>query len=500
MVGCAAPEAIPANEERHVVLDLFKRMQFSERQVKYWPAIIALALLAGCARFQPQPLVPAETVARLESRSLDNPDLKAFLEKNLKRELNTWPAAKWDFEMLTLVAFYYHPSLDVARAVWAEAQAGIVTAGARPNPTVGFTPQYVFNPAGEPPWVATLNLDWPIETGGKRCARLTQARHLSESARLSITATAWQVRSQLRGSVISFASATRREALLRKEIEVQEQVVASLEQRREAGALASPEITPARLLLQKVRLDLSEAQRQQVEARARVAESLGVPVGALKEVEVAYDLTAPPADLDRLTSSEVRRQALLRRPDVLAALSDYAASEAALQLEIAKQYPDIHLNTGYEYDQGLQKWGILGLGVELPLLNRNQGPIAQAEARRKQSAARFEALQAKVIADLDRGLALYQVAAKSRAGAEALLATERKQQQAVEQQFKAGSADRLDLLAAQLELAASELAVEDGQTKLHQALGVLEDAVQRPFAAWPNLEQGRAVQAKQEKP
>ena len=92
--------------------------------MKYWPAIIALGLVAGCARFHPQPLSPAETAAGLESRSLDNPRLKAFLEKNLNRELNPWPAAKWDFEMLTLAAFYYHPSLDVARAVWAEAAGG----------------------------------------------------------------------------------------------------------------------------------------------------------------------------------------------------------------------------------------------------------------------------------------------------------------------------------------------------------------------------------------
>src|ERR1017187_4947397 len=203
---------------------------------------ILLCLLTGCVRFQPQPLSPAERSARLGSRSLDNPGLKVFLEKNLNRELSTWPAAKWGFEMLTLAAFYYQPSLDVARAVWAEAQAGIVTAGARPNPSVGFTPQYVFNPAGEPPWVATLNLDWPIETGGKRGARVAQARHLSESARLNIIATAWQVRSQLRSSMVDFASATRREVLLRKQIEVQAPVVASLDQRREAGALASSEI------------------------------------------------------------------------------------------------------------------------------------------------------------------------------------------------------------------------------------------------------------------
>jgi outer membrane protein TolC len=345
-----------------------------------------------------------------------------------------------------------------------------------------------------------LNLDIPIETAGKRGSRIEQAKHLSESARLDIAATAWQVRSQLRISVIDFTSAARRESLLRKQLAVQEQVVASLEQRRQAGALASAEITPARLLLQKVRLDLGDAQRQQVEARAHVAEAIGVPVSALRDVEVAYDLSALPADMDRLTSNEVRRQALQRRADVLAALADYAASESALQIEIAKQYPDIHLNTGYEYDQGLQKWGFLGFGVELPLLNRNEGPIAQAEARRKHAAASFEALQAHVIAEIDRAVAVYRAAEKSREGAEALLATQRKQQESVEQQVKAGAADRLDLLTAQLELDTSELALEDGQTKLHQALGALEDAVQRPLATRPDLEQGRAAQAKQEKP
>ena len=468
--------------------------------MKFWPAIVALGLVAGCARFHPQPLSPAETAAGLESRSLGNPELKVFLEKHLNRELNPWPVAKWDFEMLTLAAFYYQPSLDMARAVWAEAQAGVVTAGARPNPTVGFTPQYVFNPGVEPPWVATLNLDWPIETAGKRGARVTQARHLSESARLNISATAWQVRSQLRASLIDLSAVTRRESLLRQQLAVQEQVVASLDQRREAGAMASSEIMPARLLVQKARLDLSDAQRQQVEARARVAEVMGLPVSALKDVEIAYDLTLFPADMDRLTSTEVRHQALQRRPDVLAALADYGASESALQIEIAKQYPDVHLNTGFEYDQGLQKWGLLGFGMELPLLNRNEGPIAQAAARRRQAAARFEALQAKVIADLDRALAVYEVAAKSRAGAEALLATQRKQQEAVAQQLKAGAADRLEVLTAQLELATSELVLQDSQTRLHQALGALEDTVQRPVANWPDLEQGRAAQAKQEKP
>jgi outer membrane protein TolC len=66
-------------------------------------------------------------------------------------------------------------------------------------------------------------------------------------------------------------------------------------------------------------------------------------------------------------------------------LAEYNASQSALQLEIAKQYPDIHLNPGYEFDQGDNKWSP-GLTVTLPILNQNKGPIAEAEAKRTEAA------------------------------------------------------------------------------------------------------------------
>ena len=96
------------------------------------------------------------------------------------------------------------------------------------------------------------------------------------------------------------------------------------------------------------------------------------------------------------------------RPDILASLSEYAAAQSAVQLEIAKQYPDVHLGPGYEYDQGQNKWA-LGLSVELPVRNRNQGPIAEAQAKREEAAARFIDLQARVIAEIDRALATHDV-------------------------------------------------------------------------------------------
>jgi cobalt-zinc-cadmium efflux system outer membrane protein len=170
----------------------------------------------------------------------------------------------------------------------------------------------------------------------------------------------------------------------------------------------------------------------------------------------------------------------LNRADVLAALSEYAASEAALQLEVAKQYPDIHLNPGYEYDQGDNKWGV-GLGMELPVLNQNRGAIAEAEARRAESAARFNATQARVLAEIERGLAAYHAAVEESATADALLANLQKQERVLRGRSDAGEITRGEVIAGQVELAAARLARLEAVAKAQQALGQLEEALQSPL-------------------
>ena len=100
--------------------------------------------------------------------------------------------------------------LDLARARWAVAEAGVITAGHRPNPAVGFSPIYVSNAAGNTlPWLFGLNFDIPIETAGKRGYRIAQARQLSAAAQFNIALVAWQVRSRVRASLLSLLAAER---------------------------------------------------------------------------------------------------------------------------------------------------------------------------------------------------------------------------------------------------------------------------------------------------
>src|SRR5262249_6173980 len=238
-----------------------------------------------------------------------------------------------------------------------------------------------------------------------------------------------------------------------------------LEQRLKAGAIASSELTLARVALEKTQLDFADSERTRADAQARLAESIGIPLNALRAVEIASELPEPAGKVDELASAEMRRQALQSRPDILAALADYAASQSALQLEIAKQYPDVHLSPGYQYDQGDNKWS-LGITFELPVLNQNQGPIAEAAARRTAAEARFNALQAKVLGEIERATAVYQASEKNLSTLEALAAAQEKQRESVAAQLKAGAADQLDLVSAQIELGAAALVRVDGRIKI----------------------------------
>jgi len=450
---------------------------------KFLNTVIALsvvtALLIGCATYQPKPLSPSETASAFEARTLDSPELKRFLEERLKNHITPWPPKSWDFLMLTMAAFYYQPDLDVARAKWGVSQAGVITAGQRPNPSAGFTPQYNVNAAsGVSPWILTFAFDVPIETAGKRGYRIARAKHLSEAARLNIATVAWQVRSRLRTSILNLYAADQSELLFEKQLAIQETLVKLIEQRLAVGEVSRPDVTQAHLFLDQIRLSVTGAKKQRAEARVRIADALGLPVEAFKEVQISFALLEKlPAELPSL---DVRRQALLSRADILSALADYAASQSALQLEIAKQYPDIHLGSGYEFDQGENKWAI-GVSVTLPVLNRNEGPIAEAEARRKQAEARFTALQAQIIGEIDSTQAGYRAALKKLEVADSLVLHKERQYQSVQAMFKVGEVDRLALLSAKLELVSSTLSRLDTLVKAQQSLGLLEDALQYPL-------------------
>lgn len=437
----------------------------------------AIALLGGCVHYQPRPIELASVLTRLDARTLSDPGLARAVEP--VHLAGTWPPEVWDLQALTLAGLYFHPDLAVARASWGVARASVVTAGEKPNPSLNAGPGYnTSTPAATiTPWILNLNLDFAIETAGKRRVRIDEAARLSESARYKVADMAWQVRARIRQALLDLFTSTEVAAVLEGQRLIQENNVVLFRRQLEAGEISLFQMSQASLMLDTLRLSLLDSQRQQRDARFRLATSLGLPEAALAGAKFGLDVfRLAPRDLP---DAAARRQALTNRADVLTALSDYEASQATLQLEVAKQYPDIHLGPGYQLDQGSNKWTLL-FGVTLPVFNRNQGRIGEADARRQLAAAQVEAVQARALGAIDRALAVYRAALTKVTLTEQIISELQTAEQTAQRQLTAGEISQLDLGIVQVELAGRELARLEALAQAQQALGEIEDAMQTP--------------------
>lgn len=444
-------------------------------------SVLPLLLMAsGCApyKYHAAPVSPPALAASLESRSLDDPMLRTWMREAAGFEPPSWPVATWDLKTLTLAAYYFNAEMDVVRANAAAADAAIKTAAMKPNPSVGADAGY--ETSSESPYLLGFNFSLPIETAGKRGYRIAEATHLSKASRIQVGETAWQVRSQVRAALVDLLFGIKTAAALREQESFESKYVGLLEARFRAGEIPLPEVTTAQIDLTNLRQSLRTAEGQVGTAHAALAGAIGIPESGLAGKTVTWlgiDEAPAPASLP---AQDIRAEAVENRLDVQRALAQYQADQSRLQLEVARQYPDIDLGPGYAYEEGIHLIS-LQVGTVLPLRNHNEGPIAEAEAARKIAGAQLLATQSSVIAQTDKTLAQYQAAYAVLEEAQRSTAQTEEQRRTTYQWLRAGEADQLAAVSADMQATVAERARLAALHQAQLALGSLEDALQRPI-------------------
>jgi len=312
---------------------------------------------------------------------------------------------------------------------------------------------------------------------------------LADSARWDLATAGWQVRAGVRTALLDLWAAQQRLASTQRQLTLEDELVRLLEQRFAAGAASSVDVMLARVARARITFALRGLEQTEATARVRLATALGIPVRALDGVTISFGaFNHPPPLPPHLDAGTLRHEALTKRTDVQASLREYEATQSALRLQIANQYPNVTLGPGYNYDFGVNKY-ILSPGADfLPIFNQNQGPIAEAVAKRLEAAANFTALQARIIGAIDQAAAAYRTASQSVATGNALLAEDEQHERQIASQFQAGQVGRVALVTAQLGVAATALSRFDAVAQQRQAIGALEDALQLPLfdpGHWP---------------
>ncbi|MBI5484177.1 MAG: TolC family protein [Deltaproteobacteria bacterium] len=108
------------------------------------------------------------------------------------------------------------------------------------------------------------------------------------------------------------------------------------------------------------------------------------------DFDVSGEFSAKPLDLRGGMPAEMGQQ---NRPDIMGQGKLVEASEVSLSASKKEAIPSIDLEGGYKKRTGGFNGFIFGISIPLPLFNRNQGGIAQAEAELAQEKVVYEAMK-----------------------------------------------------------------------------------------------------------
>ncbi len=442
----------------------------------------------GCVRYRPAPLDPPELARAYNTRQLNDSAFRRFMTMAGVRA----PDSGWRTRELSLAALYYHPELDLARAAWQEAVAAEVTAGARPQPSGELTVSRAARPdeGKSTPWSVSLGAGTTLETGGKRGARLARARAATLAARLHLEAAAWQTAEDAAGATMAAVSADRNLASAQAEQETLRKVLELLRARFAQGAASLTDVARAEGDHQAATAAVLGAQRERTASRTDLARALALPVALVDSLTLASDTTPSCSVLDTVPVAALGARALQTRADVGAELATYAQAEGDLRVEVAAQYPDLSIGPEVGWEQGIGRWAI-GLALPRIVLNRNRGPIAEAEARRAEAATRFEEVQQTALREVTSGAAECQGARLETAQADTLLDNAARRLALAHAAYQRGETGETEIAFAELGLVRAQH-TRDLATQRLAAAGIGLDRaagtwLALPAPRWPDV-------------
>ncbi|MBC8122750.1 MAG: TolC family protein [Gemmatimonadaceae bacterium] len=295
-------------------------------------------------------------------------------------------------------------------------EAGVLTAGAVPNPslTVGDA-----DLVGREAKATFLFFEQPFELGGKRDARLTLADAGVALARAEIAESLWQLRSEVRKAHTELSVARADLGALTEVAASGERLVQVAEQRLRLGDIPELDLIRARQELAALRNEVRAGRARVVVAEVALGgliarppeEPIEVPPASQFALKVQTDSFLPPDPNDAAVRSDrLRRlidQALARRPQLRVLDAQLGVASAEKRLAEAERAPDLTLGLGPRFErEEADRLGVAArVALTLPLWYRQEGQIARAEAQGGQLAAERDALARQVIAEVQSSYA-----------------------------------------------------------------------------------------------
>jgi cobalt-zinc-cadmium efflux system outer membrane protein len=330
-------------------------------------------------KLQPQPQSQAPTSKR--TVTLEQA-VEIFLRQNLQLV-----AARYDIET---------------------ADAEKLTARLRPNPqfTVGLA-DLPLNLSG--PLIKeqtySYGISHTIELGGKRNKRIDVADANSDVARGQFQMVVWQLTNDVKRK---FYTVVLNQSLLNLARENQatfEEIVKHTTELVKAGEISGLDLERVEVEKLKFDTDLANSERDYEVALRDLRFVLGGDYRAT-DIDVAGTIDYEPY---QFSFTELRDKALTERPDLKAAKLTERAADANIRLQNAQRIPDLTVGGGVDQVPSGTSTYTFGVGVTLPVWDRNQGERAKALIARRQAQNQTQLITNQVLSDVDKARVAFEM-------------------------------------------------------------------------------------------
>ena len=328
------------------------------------------------------------------------------------------------------------------------AEAEKLTARLRPNPqvSVGFEGAPL-NLSGNllTEQQYSYSISQTFELGGKRGKRMSVADANTQVARAQFETVMWQLTNDLKRKFYAVILAKSQLNLATENETTFKEVVRHTAELVQAGEMSGLDLTRLEVEKLKFDTDLADSQRNYEVALRDLRVALG---GDYQAMEIDAVGSLDPQSYD-FTFPELRDKALAARPDLKAVKFSELAADESIRLQDAQRIPDLNLAGGINQVPGGVNTFTYGVGINLPIHDRNQGERAKARIEKQKAQNQEQLVRNQIVSDVDKAWVALQIQKRRvdlyRSG---VITKVNQIQDLTEYSLKAGESSILDLLDA----------------------------------------------------
>jgi len=335
--------------------------------------------------------------------------LTAMIVNGVQAQTQTPATSKRSVTLADAVEIFMRQNLQLVAARYdiETADAEKLTARLRPNPqiSVGLSDLPV-NLSG--PIIKEQTYDYGVsrtfELGGKRSKRIETADANSDLARGQFQMVVWQLTNDLKRKFYTVLLNQSLMNLARENETTFAEIVKHTTELVNAGEISGLDLDRVEVEKLKFDTDLANAERDYEVALRDLRFALGGDYRAM-DIEVSGSIDYEP---HQFTHDELLDLALAARPDLKAAKLSERAADANIRLQDAQRIPDLTLGGGLEQVPSGTSSYTFGVGIEIPVSNRNQGERAKALIEKRKAQTQEQLLTNQVLSDVDKALVAFE--------------------------------------------------------------------------------------------